>query len=243
MDNLDFLKIYETEHKKIRLGSHKDGGYVIADGLNYDILLSCGISNDTSFENDFLKKYDIKCYGFDGTIGGLPHNSHKNIQFVKKNISKDETDKTTNLLNLIENNDNIFLKMDIETWEYDWLKVINSDHLNKIKQMVIEFHFPFTYSEDIFTGFSYIHDVKYKLECLDKISKSHYLVHFHPNNCCGTTYYNGILVPNVFECTYVRKDLCNFVKNNKVSIPDKELDRVNVPENADIVLSGYPFVH
>ena len=55
---LELLEIYKSDnYPKIRLGRGKDGGYVIIDGLNYDLLLGCGISNDDSFEHCFLKKY------------------------------------------------------------------------------------------------------------------------------------------------------------------------------------------
>jgi hypothetical protein len=239
--NVNILKIYKTEHTKIRIGNDLDGGYVIIDNFDYDLLLSCGISNDTSFENDFLHKYNIRCIAFDGTINNLPINSNKNIEFVKKNISKNENNNTTNLLNIIKNYDNIFLKMDIETWEYEWLLLLKNEHLQKIKQIVIEFHFPFTYSKNIFDTFSYPLPVEDKLSCLKKISDTHYLVHLHPNNCCGTTTINNIIVPNVFECTYIRKDLCQNISDNDMPIPDIILDKPNILNNSEIKLSGYPY--
>ncbi len=239
---MDYLKIYKTNYTKHRVGNDYDGGYVILNGLNYDILISCGIADDTSFENAFLKIHgNIKCYAFDGNINSLPNNSDNKIIFNKKNISKTETTCTTNLKNLIENNDNIFLKMDIETWEYDWLQVITQNELKKIKQIVIEFHFPFTDSKHIFEHFSYYINISNRIECLKKLADTHYLIHLHGNNCCGTTSINNIKLPNVFECTYVRKDLCDYVSDNNISIPDPVLDKPNIINTPDIYLSGYPF--
>lgn len=242
MDELDFMIIFKTEHLKKRIGNENDGGYVILDGFDYDLLLSCGISNDTSFENNFLElNKSTQCYAFDGTINSLPKNSNKNINFIQKNISKENSEKCSNMLDIIENNDNIFLKMDIETWEYDWIKILEEKHLNKFKQIVIEFHFAFTYSEEIFKKFSYPIEVIEKIECIKKISNTHYLVHFHGNNCCGVCSYKGITIPNVFECTFVRKDLCNNVSLNDKSIPDILLDKPNISNKPDITLRGYPY--
>ena len=245
--NPNNLTVYESIFKKIRLGNDFDGGYVIAeinkDDNPYKLLISCGIGKDISFEKHFTDKYNIKCYAFDGTIQQLPNESNSEIIFVNKNISKENSNTNTNMLDIINENDNIFLKMDIETWEYDWLSIINDDILNKFKQIVIEFHFPFTYSEDIFNSFSYPMDVEYKMKCLAKIAETHYLVHFHCNNCCGTTNYENIVVPNVFECTYVRKNLVSSIELNNTKIPDPILDRPNVKGNPDIELSGYPFTH
>lgn len=119
MDKVYFLEIYETEHDKQRIGSDNDGGYVIATGndLSYQLLISCGISDDIQFEEHFLDKYDVSCIAFDGTISNLPVQNNK-IQFIRKNIANKESDNTTTLHNIINSYDNIFLKMDIETNEY-----------------------------------------------------------------------------------------------------------------------------
>jgi hypothetical protein len=240
MSKMNFLIVYKTQYKKIRLGSKNDGGYVLADGMDYDLLLSCGIANDISFEEEFLKKYNVKCVAFDGTIESLPH-CNDSIEFIKKNITNSETDTTTNLINWIENNDNIFLKMDIETNEYQWLEKIEEIHLLKFKQILIEFHFPFTDErDDIFEQLSFPISVSRKINCFDKLARTHYLIHLHGNNCCGTMNYCGIVVPNVFECTYIRKDLCKHIEYNEIAIPDKDLDKPNVTGD-DIYLTGYPY--
>jgi len=239
-----YLRIYETEYKKERLGSFGDGGYVIADGLNYNLLISCGISDDITFENSFIEKYNTRCYAFDGTINNLPDNANKTIIFVKKNIANNETDETTDLLNYIESNDNIFLKMDIETNEYQWIEILENKHLNKINQLVIEFHFPHQDNEninEIFNKLSFAISVERRINCLKKIEDTHYLIHLHPNNHCGSIVFNGIEIPNVFECTYIKKDLCKNISYSSNKIPDASLDSKNVPTNPEIYLSEYPY--
>ena len=60
--NPSLLTVYQSPYSKIRLGKDYDGGYIIADipDIKYQLILAGGINNDISFEQDFLKKYDIK---------------------------------------------------------------------------------------------------------------------------------------------------------------------------------------
>ena len=67
------------------------------------------------------------------------------------------------------------------------------------------------------------------------------VIHLHPNNVCGLTQYNGIIVPNVFECTYVRKDLCEIIERSTYIVPDPLLDYKNRDYYEDIILDSYPF--
>ncbi len=45
---LTLLEVHHWTYNKIRLGKNNDGGYVICNipNIEYDSLLSCGISND-----------------------------------------------------------------------------------------------------------------------------------------------------------------------------------------------------
>lgn len=239
---LDSLIVYSSQHPKIRIGSKNDGGYVIADNLNYNKLISCGISDNIDFENQFIEKYGTECLAYDGTISNIPNHTN-NIIFIRKNISRIESDNSTNLIDVIENHENIFLKMDIETNEYHWIELLDPDHLNKFVQIVIEFHFPFSETmDDIFKKLSDIISVDRRVACLQKIASTHYLIHLHGNNCCGTMKFENILIPNVFECTYIRKDLCINPTRNDTVIPDLLLDTVNIIGANDIYLDSYPFI-
>ena len=87
MSGFEFLTRYNTPYNKIRIGSDADGGYIIVDGLTYDELIACGISDDVTFENDFIQKYNVNCIAFDGTIDNLPQNSNKRIEWNYTNIN------------------------------------------------------------------------------------------------------------------------------------------------------------
>lgn len=235
---LEYLRIYQSNSGKIRVGPDSDGGYILVDGLNYDCIVSCGIGNDMRFEKVFCEKYpNIPYMAVDGMIDRLPEES-TSLTFIKKNIAPYNSDTTTTLSDIFDKYNDIFLKMDIETFEFRWLQSLSLEQLSKIKQLIIEFHYPFT--EPGFTHLDVPLPVDQKQDVLKKIYETHTLIHLHPNNCCGIDIYEGFIVPNVFECTYIRKDVQDKGKYSSESIPT-HLDRPNVP-SSDIYLNTYPFV-
>ena len=227
---LDSLTCYDHPNK-VRLGRGCDAGYVIADGMDYDVLISCGIGRDDSFEHDFLAQHrELHCFAFDGTVEQLP-NAHSRMYFIKKNVGMVDTPSATNLAALISAYDDIFLKIDIEGGEYPWLRGLSDDQLGKFKQIAIEFHDPFE---------------SHKWSCLDRLRETHYLVHLHGNNfrplqpVLGP--YGPVGVPVVFECTYIRKrDLEMVPELNRSAIPGP-LDYPCCPQVPDHVLDKWPFV-
>jgi hypothetical protein len=229
LELLKVLQVYKFDNK-IRCGSNCDGGYVLAelDDCKYDCYISAGISNEESFSRDFINKYDMTEYnsfGFDGTINGYPYNYTKKISFIKKNINHFNDDCNSNLSYLINKYSNIFLKMDIEGGEYPWLLNMDENQLTKFKQIVIEFH-GITNND---WGCLLID----KIKCLEKLSKTHYIVHAHGNN-------HGPVIsgmPHVIELTYVNKNYFGSVPEfNTTSLPIANLDFPNHPHRSDIDL-------
>ena len=234
MNILELLQVYHFD-KKIRCGINRDGGYVFADlEGEYDCYISAGISNEESFSRDFINKYNIHkndSYGFDGTITDYPYQYTENIQFIKKNINHFNDNNNTNLSFLTEKYSNIFLKIDIEGGEYPWLLNIDETQLNKFKQIVIEFHGITNNS------WSCMHSDK--LKCLEKLSKTHYIIHAHGNNY-GPVYNN---FPDVVELSCVNKNYFKSVPElNTQPLPIANLDFANYGGNPDINLNFYPFV-
>ena len=230
---------YDCPQPLVRVGPKEDGGYVIVDGFDYDHFLSCGIAGDIRFEESLLEKYPyLKCDAFDGTISSIPGNN-KNINWINKNIGYINSSKITNLKPYLKNNKNIFLKMDIEGSEFNWIDSMSLDELNCFSQIVMEIHWPFD---------------KYRCDMLKKINKTHYVVHIHGNNYCdrdipnhlpsGRTYdgtqlinhkhYPTINLPEVFEITYVRRK--NFVNElaDVTKIYPIELDSPNNPNAKEV---------
>lgn len=238
-----FLQVYYFDSKQ-RLGRDNDGGYVIADlnkasntslnttlntSLNtslYDLYLGCGVNDDVSFDNAFAELYtNVIGFMFDGTISGVPPSK---FGFVSKNIDIYNSANTTNLNEYLESRKDVFLKMDIEGYEWLWLYTLPEHLLSHIKQIVIEFH-------DL-NNDNYCHyDIKIKV--LEKLSKYFYLVHVHGNN--HSSYEPGF-IPNVIECTYVRKNAVEPLRLSKAALPS-ELDQPCNRDLIDIGLKYYPF--
>lgn len=231
--DINTLAVYKSPYKKLRIGKDYDGGYIICDipDINYGVIISGGIADDISFEEHLCSIYpNTTCYAFDGTeYFNINGHVNKNIVFIKNNIGPITDNYNTNLFDIIDKYDDIFLKMDIEGAELPWLKCLTNDQMKKFSQIVIEFHFPF--SED---------DNRVFL----KLNENHILVHFHGNNCpAGVINHKGIIVPNVFECTYINKkyvELNTIVLNNEC-IPSS-IDMPNCG-GADIFINYPPFVN
>ena len=236
------LYTYQIPNHLVRIGPAGDGGYVIADGFKYDLFISCGIANDVRFEESFLDVHKIKCIAFDGTIESLPY--HRNIiEWIPKNIGYSNTEKTTNLKEYIQTHTKIFLKMDIEGSEFNWLDSMTERELDNFSQIVLEIHWPF----DI-----------YRMNMLKKLNKTHWIVHIHGNNYCdrdipkhlpsGRTYDGTVTIkndklpqiklPEVFEVTYVNKKLCDYslVEMKEIQFPTL-LDYPNNSNANDIYFS------
>jgi hypothetical protein len=228
---LSNLRVIQYDNK-IRLGNKGDGGYVIANIPDYDCYISAGVGWDESFSNELTKHFNIKeAHGFDGTIDILPINAPEFMKFYKMNIAPYKSKNTVNLRKYIDNFKDIFLKMDIEGYEFYWLNSLSLSDLKKFKQITIEFHFINNYNLNI--DYRLIHN------CLYKLFQTHYIIHAHGNNCCGTT--NNI--PNIIELTYIRKDIIGEnIEYNKTYFPIENLDFPNINNKPDISLNFYPFL-
>lgn len=224
------LTVYTSPFTKIRLGNDCDGGYVMVDipDIQYNVLLAGGIERDISFEEAFIAKYEnVQTFAFDGTISCLPKQNDK-ITFIRKNIGSVNTDQITNLHDRINQSESIFVKMDIEGSEIPWIKSLTHEQLNKFQQIVMEFHFPFSENEK---------------EVFDKINQTHYLIHFHGNNCCGVRNHKGVLVPNVFECSYLHKKYFTTIPDLNSDVIPSSLDMKNVESSEEIYINYPPFVN
>jgi len=266
----EMLTVYEIPStNKVRVGSLGDGGYVIIDGGHYDMFISAGICDDDSFEHEFLAKHpNLPCQTFDGQVDGIP-NPHPRVTHHKKNIGELITNpdeemrdepafsqaESTLLHGEMKGYSNIFLKMDIEGSEFQWLASLTEIQLNQIKQMVLEVHWaPWGWYEELDLDMKGpprssemgLHCDKH-INILRKLMHTHYLVHMHPNNNCGVhtarkstgQYFS---VPDVFEITCIRKKDCRDVVLNTDPIPSK-LDAPNSLERPELGLVGPPYTH
>jgi hypothetical protein len=240
---MDNLTLYSPEHPIQRVGKHNDGGYVICTlSGSYDLFISGGVSDDISFEQHFLNLYpSLKCYAFDGTVNSLPTIDNR-ITFIKKNLGKHESSDTTNLKQYMDGFQDIFMKIDIEGHEFRLLPELES-YMYKIKQLVLEIHSPgdIKLHPSYFAGLDDI-DHPFMFNMFSMINKTHTLVHVHANNGCMGHIYDGVVLPNVFECTFIRNDFVTVRIPNKTPLP-LVIDMKNVSNRPDYYIDYYPFVN
>lgn len=197
---MDILTLYDCNLKRIRLGDKNDGGYVMFDGLSYDGFISGGIEYTNTFENEFIEKYGTHCFAFDYSIEELPY-KNKNITFKKVKINK-----LNNLSNYIDLYDNCFVKMDIEGSEWEWLSSLNVSTLNKISQLVIEFHFLMMIDNEVSQNETLLlRTFMKRMETIKKLNDTHVMCHIHANNFSHNMKFNDNTIPTVIECTFINK--------------------------------------
>lgn len=240
INNINLLTVYNYE-KKIRNGFKGDGGYVYGDlstnnNYNnlYDCYISCGVSFDDSFSQDFIKIHNMNSsnsYAFDGSIDNYCYENCENkISFIKKNINSYNDSNNTNLDFLFQKYNDIFLKMDIEGNEYNWILNTPIEYFDKIKQMVFEFHG--------INGNNWGTLYKDKLSCFEKLNETHYIIHLHGNSFDKTTFE----IPDTIEITYINKKyFLNKPIINLSSLPSN-LD-YNNSSNPDHDLNFYPLIN
>ena len=236
-------KEYYTELKKllkikrlvdyplIRIGEqNRDGGYIMANNFQPDgVAYSFGICNDVSWDLA-MARYDYDIFMYDHTIDKLPFTNSK-FHFFKEGISgKDENNKPLKTLKTyIENNNhsktkNMILKMDVEGSEWDFLETVDTKTLKQFDQIVFEMH-------NIVRP-SY---AKRVLKLLEKLNKTHQLIHLHGNNSGYLLTVGDTIFPDVIETSYVNKNNYDTIDDDFVVLPSP-LDKPNDMGRSDVPL-------
>ena len=241
MQKLPKLLKPKYKYDLIRVGNKNDGGYLIGLNTlsNSKCLISFGIGLDLGFEIEFYRKTNKPIYSYDKnyfkfyfknefllSLNNLRRLSFvesfnvikryfqikkyfKKINFSKKIITNNSINDVLNELNI---EDNLLLKIDIEGSEYRTLDCIIKNQ-NKLIGLIIEFHDIDLHIEKIK---NFVNEIN-----LD-------ITHIHANNF-GMADVNGN--PTVIEIT--------FEKNPKkigegLEIPNK-LDSKNNPLKEDFI--------
>ena len=212
MNDLNVFRITD-EHKEIHMGAHGDGGYLIVD--NFDkypckLLYSMGVGGDVSFEDDMANN-GFQIFMYDHTVDAPP-TDNENFHFFKKGLIGHHDDSMPDLMTLEEmletnghkDEENIFFKCDIEGSEIDVINKTPSKIINKFTEIVMELHF--------LTDYNKLDDI---ISALEKLNKTHKLVHVHPNNIAKMLFVGDIVIPDCVELTYVRSSDFDFDKEMK----------------------------
>lgn len=172
MKEITLPKIFEPFYCNdlVRLGKQNDGGYLvnIEDVKKTSRLISFGVGDDTSFEEDFIKVNSCVVDAYDGTIEQIPpFFQHDNYTLHHSNIGHG-IDKKRLCDVLSAPDENLFLKCDIEGAEYQILDELIV-HSSKFCGMALEFHDIYEYP--LFNLLS---------NFISKIDQK--LIHIHLNN-------------------------------------------------------------
>jgi hypothetical protein len=244
---------------KKRIGRLEDGGYVVLDEISKrtEVLYSYGVSDDWSFEEDYVNTYDCEARLFDHTVNGITSSNPK-IYFKKQGLGLTPSENFDTLYNhMSENNDlkkRSALKIDIEWNEWDFFNQVSDEFHQHFDQIICEFHIiPVEYNgshtpyftgfyKDVYEKFNEMIFGKY-LSCIQKIKANFCIYHVHVNNSLGVREYDGCSIPYLLEVGFVhRRFLPSVTEASQDTFPVKDLDFPNKPYKPEI-LNFYPLVN
>ncbi len=228
----------------VRIGGKNDGGYLVSqsDIDKSDVLLSLGIGYDWNFEKDFIARKDVPLYAYDASTEekslllnamkrgfifkpsmlikyfdyknffSKPNNRHIK-KFVSSACDSDEYCTMSSIFNALQQQ-NIFLKIDIEGSEYRFLDTLIANQ-DRINGLVLELH-----DCDL-----HLHVIK---NFIDKFDLK--LVHIHANSACPILLDNRL--PTIMEltfsknCTHLNEALLPHPLDSPNRIGDVEINLV-----------------
>ncbi len=222
------------EYPLVRVGRNIDGGYVMIDDFNsISHAYSFGIGSDISWDQ-YIADKGIEVYCYDPTVEALPETEEpsEKLKFYRIGIGGvDDLEnsllsmKTLLDMNKDSNRDNLMLKMDVEGAEWPFLENVSEDLLAKFRQITFELH-------DMACG-----NLDKKIECLEKLGRTHQPVWVHANNGSGIVKGKKTEIPPLLEITYVRKADYTF-EDIHYDCPT-ELDHINVSCYTDVEMEGW----
>jgi hypothetical protein len=216
----------------VRIGGTYDGGYVIRDMKNLELLFSAGIGKNSEFEDAIANETEAKIFACDPTIENYPGpNIGNRIFFEKRWFSSSAVcdHKSKICLKEISFSDfqrdgDSLLKIDIEGSEYEIL-LTDWDLVSHFDQIVIEFHDFYKLSEPKFRD-------RIKV-IFSNISNDYLCISFHSNNWAPVVNFGHSFCPDIFEVTLIKKSYPSFMGNGEKK--DLQLlHKSNNPKFADI---------
>jgi hypothetical protein len=230
------LFIYDIGYPLIRIGSKKDGGYLVPKILNkIRYCFSPGVGQSFTFEKN-LKNYKIHSFLADNTVED-PSSLNDKYDFIKKNLNCHNDNNNITLKNWIthkiknkKKQNRLLLQMDIEGSE---IKIINQSTDNLLKKfsiLIIEVHY--------LNALSTKNGLKLFDKFFSKILKNFYIYHMHANNCCGLNKIHQYNIPAVIEFGFINKKLIKFKKMLNYELPHK-LDYKCVRDKKDIKIPSF----
>ena len=221
----------KTSIPLIRLGSSKDGGYLVPDDLkNITACFSPGVGRMSDFEMDCLAN-GMKLFLADKSVD-YPGTEDPQLKFLKKYIGPFNNEDFITLDDWVkdsikEDKEDLMLQMDIEGFEYACILNMSEQLLKQYRIIVIEFHnLHKMWNKEFFK----IVELTFL-----KILSHHNCVHLHPNNIKKPYELYGVSIPSVLEITFLRKDRAQVLGYNKdyphpLDADNTNNDNVTLPE-------------
>ena len=186
----------------IRLGSGRDGGYLVPDDLEgIAACFSPGVADSSSLEF-YCAELGMDVFMADHSVEG-PAAQHERFHFTKKFVGVTTNDQFMTLDKWVQENvkdpdSELFLQIDIEGFEYEVFMAASDQLMQRFRIIVAEFHrLDFLWCKPFFKTSSRV---------FEKILQTHYCVHAHPNNWRGAVKRGDIEIPINMEFTFIRKD-------------------------------------
>lgn len=222
------LRPMHTSCELKRFGPRGDGGYLLPNDLEgIDSCVSPGVSFECGFDKE-IADLGINIYMADASVSEPPI-AHKKFRFTKKffdTLSSDETVTIDDFCNNISPGNDLILQMDIEGAEYRVLESASETLMMRFRIMVIEFHD----LAQVFTKFG----LREIASVFQKILRTHYVVHIHPNNTAQPVTRGSLIVPPLMEFTFYRKDRAIFERRD-LEYPNP-LDATCMSGRPDLIL-------
>jgi len=189
----------------VRVGRDHDGGYVMVDRLQPDIVEAAygfGIATDTSWDEAIAAR-GIDVYMFDHTIKVLPAGLPRCRAFATGITGRRKGPALRTLSELLAEHGHaasrrLIMKMDVEGSEWDVFDEAASEVLDQFSQIVVEYH-------DL-TAAVYSAALLEKVRgVLTKLNRTHQSVHVHANGLRLPLWVGPLVLPDILEVTYVRR--------------------------------------
>lgn len=214
----------------IRIGSPKDGGYLVPDDLNgIEHCFSPGVACASDLEYECAER-GMNVFMADKSVDS-PALDHERFHFTKKYIGVTTNDGFMTLddwvaASVSDPSSELFLQIDIEGFEYEVFLAASDQLMRRFRVIVAEFHrLDHLWDEPFF---------KLASRAYEKILQTHSCVHAHPNNGRGTVKTRGIETPLNMEFTFLRKD--RIKESSYATTFPHPLDCDNVENVAPVVL-------
>ena len=201
LDLLGKLKPLDSGIEMIRIGRAGDGGYLVPNDLSgIEYCFSPGVGPSSEFELHLADR-NIRSFLADYSVESPPVDRPE-FTFDRKYLGASDAEPYITLASwknkyLRDYKGDLLLQMDVEGAEYEVILGAPDDLLSQFRILVIEFHS----LHKLFDPFGF----RLIAATFQKLLRSFYVVHIHPNNSCEIAKRGRIEIPSMMEFTFLNQ--------------------------------------